>query len=173
MTKLLPTLLSVSVVLSCTTGGPPAESETVQASPQPATVSVPDSEIGLAPGTVFEQPPQAPIAFNQTDPGESELRARPNDEAPPPVPHSIQDIGAVTLAENPCLDCHDPKVAADVGAPPAPASHRVDGRRSPDRTGEEIVGARWVCTSCHVPQTDTAPLVANPSTAAAIGRGEE
>lgn len=34
-------------------------------------------------------------------------------------------------------------------------------RRTLDATGEEVVGARWVCTSCHLAKTDTEPLVAN------------
>jgi nitrate reductase cytochrome c-type subunit len=50
-----------------------------------------------------------------------------------------------------------------MGAPAAPSSHQVDRRRSPEVIGEETVGARWVCTSCHVAQTDTKPLVANPA----------
>lgn len=161
MKKMLLPLLSIAVVLSCTTGGPVADTESASAPPPPTPVTVSDSEIGLAPGTAFEQPPQEPIAFNQQDPGESQLRARPNDEFPPPIPHSIEDLGTVTLAENACLECHDPSVAPDMGAPAVPASHRVDTRRSPETTGDEMVGARWVCSSCHVAQTDTGPLVAN------------
>ena len=161
MKKMLLALLSIAAVLSCSTGGPPADTDIASAAPPPVPASVPDSEIGLAPGTVFEQPPQEPIAFNRKDPGESELRPRPNDEFPPPIPHAIEDLGTVTLTENPCLECHDPEAAPDMGAPAAPATHRVDRRRSPEVTGEETVGARWVCTSCHVAQTDTEPLVAN------------
>jgi cytochrome c-type protein NapB len=157
---LLP-LLSIAVVLSCTTGGPPADTDRAQAPPPPSPASVPDAEIGLAPGTAFEQPPQAPIAFNRVDPGESELRPRPNDEFPPAIPHSIEDLETITLAENTCLECHDPEMAPDMGAPALPKSHQVDLRRTPDVTGEEPAGARWVCTSCHLAQTDTEPLVAN------------
>jgi cytochrome c-type protein NapB len=147
--------LALVLTMSCSSGTPPADIDSA------AQASVPDSEIGLAPGTAFEQPEQAPIAFNQMDPGESELRPRPNDEFPPAIPHSIEDLETITLAENSCLECHDPEMAPDMGAPAAPASHRVDLRRSPEVTAEETVGARWVCTSCHVAQTDTEPLVAN------------
>ncbi len=156
-------LPALVLVMSCSSGAPPADIDTAAtaAPPAAAPASVPDSEIGLAPGTAFEQPEQAPIAFNQVDPGESELRPRPNSQFPPAIPHSIAGLETITLSENSCLDCHDPGMAPDMGAPALPASHQVDLRRTPDVTGEEPVGARWVCTSCHLAQTNTEPLVAN------------
>ena len=155
-------LFALVLNISCSSGAPPADIDTTASVTPPAAApaSVSESEIGLAPGTAFEQPAQAPIAFNRIDPGESELRPRPNDEFPPAIPHSIEDLETITLAENSCLECHDPEMAPDMGAPAAPASHRVDLRRSPEVAGEETVGARWVCTSCHLAQTDTEPLVA-------------
>lgn len=158
MNKVIPLLLSVGLMLSCATGGPPADTDTTTPAAPTAAVPVPDSEIGLAKGTAFEQPPQAPIAFNRVDPGESELRARPNSEFPPVIPHSVADFETISFDENSCLDCHDPEAAADMGAPAVPASHQVDLRRSPEVTGEEVVGSRWVCTSCHVDQTDAEPI---------------
>jgi len=44
-------------------------------------------------------------------------------------------------------------------ATPASVSDSEIGR-APDIIGEEPVGARWVCTSCHLAQTDAEPLVA-------------
>ena len=162
--KKTPLLLLVLVVsLSCATGSPPPEPDTQAATPADTSTPVPDSEIGLAPGTVFEQPAQAPIAFNSKDPGESTLRPRPNQQFPPAIPHTIEDLVTITLGENSCLECHDAAVAGDFGATAVPMSHRVDLRRTPETTGENVVGARWVCTSCHVRQTDTAPLVENTS----------
>ena len=159
MNKPLLALPALILILSCTSGGaPPAADIAVPPAP-----SIAESEIGLAPGTAFEQPPQKPIAFNLVEAGESELRPRPNTESPPVVPHSIADLETITLDENSCLDCHDPAVAVDMGAVALPASHMVDLRRSPGKKGEETVGSRWICTSCHVAQTDTEPLVANSS----------
>ena len=146
----------VVLVLSCSSGGPPPSTD----APAVATKSIPDSEIGLAPGDAFDQPPQAPIVFNPVDPGESELRPRPNEEFPPVIPHSIADMDTITMEENSCLECHEMAVAVDMGAVPVPASHQVDLRRSPDVTEKEVVGSRWVCTSCHVDQTESAELVA-------------
>jgi cytochrome c-type protein NapB len=156
MKKLLFAMPIFLLTLSCTSGAPPAEE-----APTPSARSLTESEIGLAPGTAFEQPPQAPIGFNRVDPGESELRPRPNAEFPPVIPHSIADLETITLTENSCLECHDPAVAVDMGAVALPRSHFVDLRRSPQRRGNEVEGSRWVCTSCHVEQTDAEPLVAN------------
>jgi cytochrome c-type protein NapB len=159
MKKLLLALPALIFILSCKSGGTPPAAETTVA-PAPSMV---ESEVGLAPGTAFEQPPQAPIAFNKIDPGDSEIRPRPNAEFPPVIPHSIADLETITLDENSCLDCHDPAVAVDMGAVALPRSHFVDLRRSPGRKGSEVVGSRWVCTGCHVAQTDSEPLVANSS----------
>ena len=163
MKKLLTVLLPVALTISCSSGAPSAELDTTADASETAAAptGVPDSEIGLAPGTAFEQPPQAPIAFNRIDPGDSELRPRPNEEFPPVIPHSIDDLETITADENSCLECHDTAVAADMDAVAVPDSHLVDLRRSPEKAGETVSGARWVCTSCHVVQTDAQPLVAN------------
>jgi cytochrome c-type protein NapB len=165
MKRVFVTLLSVALAMSCSSGAPPVDTEAAATTAPLAAVpaGVPDSEIGLAPGTAFEQPEQPPIAFNQVDPGDSELRPRPNDESPPAIPHSIADLETITLSANSCLDCHDPEVAPDMGAPAVPPSHRVDLRRSSEVAGAQVVGSRWVCTSCHVAQTKSEPLVANSS----------
>jgi cytochrome c-type protein NapB len=159
MKKTLLAIPAAILMLSCTSGGTQPAADTAA----PPVQTVAESEIGLAPGTALEQPPQAPIAFNQIDPGESELRPRPNQEFPPVIPHSIADLETITLDENSCLECHSPEVAVDMGAVALPKSHFVDLRRSPDVTDRETAGSRWVCTSCHVEQTDAKPLVANSS----------
>jgi len=162
MKRLLVAVLPLVLVLSCSTGGQSPDVEETTAQPDRAATRppVPDSMIGLAPGTAFEQPEQKPIAFNQVDPGESTPLARPNAEFPPAISHSVEDLDTITLSENSCLECHDAAVAEDVGATAVPASHLVDLRRSPGTAEEQVVGSRWVCTSCHVAQTDSEPLVA-------------
>ncbi len=161
MNKIPLALASIALSWSCASGNAPADSKQTPPAATPAPAGVPDSRIGLAPGTAFEQPEQQPIAFNTAEPGESELRPRPNADFPPVIPHSIADLETITLSENSCLECHDPEMAPDMGAPALPPSHLVDLRNSPDVQGTDLAGARWVCTSCHVPQTDTDPLVAN------------
>ncbi len=164
MKKIPLVLVSVALSWSCASGSAPTDSKQTPPAATPAPTGIPDSKIGLAPGTAFEQPEQKAITLNPVDPGESELRPRPNADFPPVIPHSIADLETITLSENSCLDCHDPEMAPDMGAPAVPASHQVDLRNSPDVTGAEVVGTRWVCTSCHVALTKTEPLVRSVST---------
>ena len=149
-------VLLLAVVLSCSSSAPDSTEARPAAKPEAAVEKVqtiPDSEIGLAPGTAFEQPEQSAIGFNSVDPGDSEIQARPNAEFPPVIPHSVQDLGPITLTENPCLDCHNTDVAEDMGAVAVPASHRMDLRNSPGEVGDTVTGARLVCSSCHVEMT--------------------
>ena len=157
MKKTLLAIPVLIVVVSCTSGGQTPATETVAVAPK----TTPDSEIGLAAGTVFDQPPQAPIALNQIDPGDSEVRPRPNEEFPPVIPHTITGLETITLEENSRLECHEMAAAADMEAVPVPESHLVDLRRSPEETGTEVMGSRWNCTSCHVDRTESTELVAN------------
>ena len=166
MKKTLIVPLAIAGCLSCSSGAPPpdAAATTRKEESQPsAAPPISDSEIGLALGTAFEQPDQTPIAFNTVDPGESELRPRPNPEFPPVIPHSTEGFSSITRSENPCMDCHEPEAARYAEATALPPSHQVDLRRPPDSRGDGVAGARWVCTSCHVDQTDTPPLVENTS----------
>ena len=149
-------MLSLVIALGCSSSAPDSTESTAVAGSEPvsqAVRTIPDSEIGLAPGTAFEQPPQAPIGFNTVDPGGSEIRPLPNAEFPPVIPHSVQDLGPISLTENPCLECHGAEVAEDMGAVAVPASHTMDLRNAPGEFGERVTGARLVCTSCHVETT--------------------
>ena len=137
--------------LSCTSA-PPVD-------PAADAKGIPDAEIGLRPGSVFEEPDQKPILFNETDPGESEIPKRAYPSAPPVVPHTIAGIEPITAGENQCIDCHARDAAADFGATAIPASHYRDLRNAPDKDRDEIAGARYNCTTCHVPQTRAQPLV--------------
>jgi len=150
-------VLSIVALVGCSSSAPdaPAPEQAETSAPAPEMVkSIPDSEIGLAPGTAFEQPEQKAIGFNAVDPGDSEIQARSNAEFPPVIPHSVQDIGPISLDENPCLDCHNTDVAEDMGAVAVPASHLMDLRNSPGEFDDKVTGARLVCTSCHVEMTD-------------------
>jgi len=44
---------------------------------------------------------------------------------------------------------------------PIPPSHYTDYRNAPDRVGDQVVGARYVCVSCHAAKTDAPNLVGN------------
>ena len=81
--------------------------------------------------------------------------------APPLVTHGIEELPAITRANNMCVDCHAVKEKVKGQPTPIPASHYTDLRNAPGRVGDKVAGARWVCTACHVAQTDAGPLVGN------------
>ena len=55
-----------------------------------------------------------------------------------------------------------PSAEKEEGEPTAiPRSHLTDLRNAPETVGDRVVGARHVCTACHVPVGATRPLVRN------------
>lgn len=138
------------------TNAPPAP-------PAKAAAPVKDKELGLSKTSVFEVP--APPAWKDeaSEPGEkTPPPPRIGTQIPPVVPHGVADHLPITRASNGCVDCHQVAGPKQAGEPtPLPPSHYVDYRNAPDRAGEKVAGARWVCTACHVARTDAPPLVVN------------
>jgi cytochrome c-type protein NapB len=85
-------------------------------------------------------------------PGSGAPIARTFKEQPPLVPHAVENFDEITVDDNQCLECHAPSNAAKKGAPQVAASHLA---------GNAVLMARYQCNSCHVPQVDAKPLVAN------------
>lgn len=122
-----------------------------------------DTELGLAKGSVFDVPsPPAPVR-NGAAPGDLAPVGRAFAGAPPRVPHTVADFLPITREENWCVDCHALDwTAPGAGDPTAiPVSHFVNLRGDTDEIGGRIRGARWVCVTCHVADTEAAPLVGN------------
>jgi cytochrome c-type protein NapB len=127
-----------------------------------ADEAVADTQIGLVKSSVFEVPSPEPFAAEAGLPGEQEPLPRAYPGAPPRISHAVADFLPISRQENLCLDCHEPQGEKGEGLPtPPPASHRTDLRNAPDKVGQGIVGARYVCVSCHVPETGAKPLVEN------------
>jgi cytochrome c-type protein NapB len=94
-------------------------------------------------------------------------------DAPPMIPHDVEGMLPITIKDNQCIGCHDPAVAASVGATAYPSSHMtnfrpagsyaVKGENTSDGTLSHIsikkegklVGARFNCSQCHAPQSDS------------------
>ena len=149
------------------TSSPAGEAETAPKDEQPA-VPVSDLDLGLHRGSVFEAAAPPPVKRNQTFPGERPALLRAHPEAPPVTPHGTADFLPITRDQNTCTDCHLVDEKEEGGPTPIPESHFVDYRNAPETVGEEIAGSRWVCTACHVAQTDEAPLVDNRITGAEL-----
>jgi nitrate reductase (cytochrome), electron transfer subunit len=131
--------------------------------PQPTqpAAPLPDAALGLSKTSVFDAPAPPVVKENDSAPGELPVVPRPYALAPPRIPHGIDAFLPITPKSNACADCHA-VAEKEKGQPtPIPASHYTDLRNAPAKRGDQVVGARWVCTSCHVPLTDAKPLVAN------------
>jgi len=95
--------------------------------------------------------------YGDKRPGQSQRLPRVWEGAPPFVPHAIKGLTPITAKRNACVGCHG-RAGATSGPPPAPASHFVDLRESPETPRAQVVGSRWNCTTCHVPQTNAPAL---------------
>jgi cytochrome c-type protein NapB len=121
-----------------------------------------------APRLVGNSPPtvpaaQPPVARAVTD---DVRHARNYPEQPPVIPHAIEGY-QITLHVNQCLTCHGRQYIESSGAPMISVTHFMD------RDGQvlaDVTPRRYFCTTCHVPQTDARPLVANTFRDALQGR---
>lgn len=122
--------------------------------------------MGLSKSSVFETPTPRVYQYDKTQPGKSRLLPRAYQGAPPQVPHSISDFLPITAESNMCIACHNQpgqwgKPREKGVATPIPPSHYTDQRNAPGKVTEHLVGARYNCNLCHVPQTDAPALVEN------------
>jgi nitrate reductase cytochrome c-type subunit len=126
--------------------------------------STPDTGFGLSKTSVFDVPSPDPMPADGGDPGDQPVLPRFYDGSPPVIPHGIADFLPITRQEHLCLDCHEPETEAEKveGEPtPIPRSHLTDLRLAPETVGDRVVGARYLCIACHVPNRAVSPLVDN------------
>ena len=107
---------------------------------------------------------QALPEYPDTDAGESTRIARDFPDAPPQIPHAVEDMYPITLAGNECLDCHLPENATgdDVPLPESHFKAPVMGEGTAHepmvwvvkdyRQTQAVAGARYNCNMCHTPQ---------------------
>jgi len=146
-------LLAAATLLAC--------ASTTSPSKKIAVSGVPDSTLGLEKSPVTGVPAPKSFEYAAKEPGDGKVLPRPFDSGPPLIPHTVDGILPVTRADNACLTCHAVDKAESGGPVPIPASHYFDLRNAPAVKRAEIAGSRYVCTACHVPQTDAKALVAN------------
>jgi cytochrome c-type protein NapB len=150
-------VLSLAVALAA--GCAVSERATPAASAPPAPIA--DASLGLAKGSVFDVATPPAVKANDKAPGEEPVLPRAYVIAPPRIPHVVADFLPITRKQNACLDCHGVKDKKPGEPTPIPPSHYTDYRRAPDRVGGAVVGARYVCVSCHPGTTDAPGLVGN------------
>jgi cytochrome c-type protein NapB len=121
--------------------------------------------IGIGEDNVFSDATPSAFSYTDTKAGKSELLPLAYSTVPPLIPHTIEKYLPITAEENGCTDCHDKK--DKIGKTehrsgkkiPMPASHYGGFYGKGDK--EEISGARYTCTQCHVAQSNAKPLVEN------------
>jgi nitrate reductase cytochrome c-type subunit len=100
-------------------------------------------------------------SYPADEPGETTVLERPYEIAPPLIPHSVDGL-VIDRSTNDCLDCHleGEEVADGHVATAVPVSH-FKNDYSGKKTRDGVTGVRYLCTQCHVPQTDAGLLPAH------------
>jgi cytochrome c-type protein NapB len=150
-------LIALVLLAGCSGYDKPVE-EAPPAPPAPPA-DVADDELSYRNEPLLDDSGTPPAVFDAPDPGDSQMEARSFENAPPVIPHNVDDLLPITTNENSCTDCHLPEDAADLGATPVPASHLYDIRR--DKQLDSLNPANYNCTLCHAPQANTGELVEN------------
>lgn len=120
--------------------------------------------MGLSKTSVFDTPSPEPFTYPKTKAGKSEKLPRAYKGIPPQIPHKVDSYLPISPEDNQCLECHDkPKLIGKKGTKKSPMSkaHYIDPRGSNQEMADEVVGARFNCTQCHVPQSGAPALVEN------------
>jgi len=122
-------------------------------------------DMGLSKTSVFDVPQPQPFNYPEQFPGTTNVLPRAYLNAPPQIPHNIESFLPVGKDHNLCLQCHDRPdqqgKTAEHQPTPIPASHYTDLRFAPDKVTHSLIGARYICTQCHVPQSQAKVLVNN------------
>ncbi len=123
-----------------------------------------DINMGLSKESVFDVPTPEVNNYSELKAGKNERLPIAYSTLPPQIGHSIAEYMPITIEENECIDCHDRRKYLDreweVGTKlPMPDSHY--GSFNKQGGVEDVAGARYNCTQCHVVLSDAPPLVEN------------
>ncbi len=160
--------------VGCSESATPEAKGVSQAAP---TIS--EDSLGLRKTTLYnEDVNPAKTTYSTSTAGSGHKFERAFQDAPPMIPHDTTGMLPITIKDNQCIACHDPMVAASMGATPYPVSHMTNFRpRSVAQSGmntssdklsnisikkeSKLVGARFNCSQCHAPQSTGDLAVAN------------
>jgi cytochrome c-type protein NapB len=141
---------------------------TEEGSPKDAPRSASEADDGLdvffRDASLVSLSDQALPLYPDADAGESTRIGRDFPDAPPQIPHAVEEMYPIALGSNECLECHLPRNAIE-GDVPIPDSHfeaPVMGKGADGepmvwvvkdyRKTEDLTGARYNCNMCHTPQ---------------------
>jgi nitrate reductase cytochrome c-type subunit len=97
--------------------------------------------------------------YPNSPPGETKKLERPYKGAPPLIPHSLEGF-QITRSSNDCLGCHSEGIEVEKGhiATKVPPSHYIN-EYTGEQKKEQVIGMRYNCIQCHVPQSQQEPPV--------------
>ena len=114
--------------------------------------------------SVFDTPTPTVYTYSNAKPGYNDRLDTAWEDLPPQVPHQVEEFLPVVMSDNQCLDCHD--VPKYIGKPVN--TDRTIKNKSPmskehyaSNDLEDVSGARFNCTQCHVPLSNAPALVDN------------
>jgi cytochrome c-type protein NapB len=167
---------SVAFLVCCAAAFALAAAEPARA-PAPPGKEVEDGlDVPFREVEILSTAPQAQEVYIETAPGESKNLERAYPGAPPQVPHEMESMLPITGESNDCLECHLPENATEKKDVPTPKSHferPIVGESKPGEAmvtvvkgyekQKELLGSRYHCNMCHVPQaTNVEPLPKAP-----------
>lgn len=177
--KIISSVAAISILLSgvyaatSTKVAPSTKTAAATKAKTPAKVWIDEKELGLRKTDLYTEDKVKPDTTNyyKEAPGMSKIFDRAYMNAPPMIPHDIDDLGEIDKNNNACLGCHMPDVASSLGATPIPKSHftsfrpvvTVDDKDNVKFLGNDMMikkdlegnlwQGRYNCTQCHAPQT--------------------
>ncbi len=154
---------------------------------------VTEEELGLRKTDLYKEADDTvgvQAKFDAPAPGSGVRYERAFVNAPPMIPHNVDGMLPITKANNACLGCHMPDVAASVKATPIPASHFTNYRPATTMKDGKVVKegkvvapdgdigntsdiklaskklktlyqGRFNCSQCHAPQANIDAVVGN------------
>jgi nitrate reductase (cytochrome), electron transfer subunit len=142
------------VFMACSsTTGPVKEGQA------PVVKAIADDELSYRNIPLGEEDAAPAKQYSDKDPGESTKFQRAFENAPPMIPHNVDDFLPIKRDDNQCLDCHHPNEAIDAEAPATPASHFYNLRTNTKL--DDLAGANFNCTQCHAPQSNAPQIIRN------------
>ena len=126
------------------------------------TKSYTEEDLGLRHETLYDESTTVPAHGETTtnEPGESTKFERSFENSPPLIPHDIDGMLPLEVADHICMGCHMPEEVEDSGATSIPRSHLMDLDTGEDLKGS-LDGGRVNCLQCHVIQNILDPAVEN------------
>lgn len=126
--------------------------------------AIDELNMGLGKDAVFSNPTPFAFTYPTTKAGKSDRVTPSYHTAPPTIPHKVEEYLPITAEENECMDCHDKynkigKQYVKGKKLPMPKSHY--GGFAGKGIADEVSGARYTCSQCHVPVSNASPLVEN------------